>query len=491
MPFFDFTFPLWMQVTHWINAVLMIFLIRSGIQILSDHPKLYWNDDSINGSEWIKFGKKVMPKDKLWTSMDEAENVNSFIALPGGHHNLGAGRRWHFLAAATWLVNGLVYIFLLVATGMWKDIVPTSWSIFPESLHTLIDYVAFQTPPAASFTPFDPLQQLTYFIVIFVLAPLQVLTGLCMSPAFIGRFPWYPKLFGGRQAARSLHFIVMLMFVAFIVVHVTLVLAVGFPSSIGSMTAGTDISMNIGLMIFFAIIVGLFVLNVWATWFTLKDQRRWQIIGDRILEPLMDSIFGRLISRQHYTVDDISSYHRVNGYPPKTPEWLKLKENNFKDWKLRIFGLVDEEVHLSLEDLKKLPKTEYIAKHNCIQGWSAVAQWGGVQISELLKLVKVNSKAKYIIFYAYDIQDDGDQFYESLTLKQAVRPQTMLAYEMNWHTLPIEHGAPIRLRAESKLGFKMVKYIKEIELADDIRDIRRGRGGYREDNQYFETIASI
>lgn len=491
MPFFDFTFPLWVQVTHWINAILMLFLIRAGIQILSDHPKLYTNDDAIDGSEWIKFGKKIMPKDKLWTSMDEAENVNSLIALPGGHHNLGSGRRWHFLAAFTWVINGLVYVALLFATGMWRDIVPTSWSIIPESMHTFITYATLHTPPASAFTPFDPLQQLTYFLVIFVMAPLQILTGLCMSPAFIGRFPWYAKLFGGRQMARSIHFVIMVLFVAFIVVHVALVVLVGFPSSIGSMTVGTDVSMSAGLLIFFGIFAALILLNVWATWYTLKDQRRLQILGDRILEPLMSGLFGRLVSRQHYTFDDISPYHRVNGYPPTTAEWLAHKEQGFNDWKLRVFGLVEEEKHFSLEDLKALPKTEYIAKHNCIQGWSAVAQWGGVEISELLKQVRVLPKAKYIIFYAYDIKDDGDQFYGSLSLKFALRPQTMLAYEMNWTTLPIEHGAPLRLRAESKLGFKMVKYIKEIELADDIRTIRRGRGGYREDNQFYETIASI
>lgn len=491
MHFFDFTFPLWVQVTHWINVVLMLFLIRSGIQILSDHPKLYQNDDALDGTEWIKFGKKVMPKDKLWTSMDEAEHVNSVIALPGGRHNLGSGRRWHFLAAFTWVLNGLVYVFLLFATGMWRDIVPTSWSIIPESFHTFVTYLTFNTPPASAFTPFDPLQQLTYFSVIFILAPLQILTGLCMSPAFIGRFPWYAKLFGGRQMARSIHFVVMLLFVAFIIVHVSLVLIVGFPSSIGSMTLGHDISMTTGLVVFFGIIGGLTLINVWATWYTLKDQRRLQILADRLLEPLMNGLFGRLISRQQYTVDDISPYHRVNGYPPTTPEWLTLKEHEFKDWKLRIFGLVEEEVHLSLDELKSLPKTEYIAKHNCIQGWSAVAQWGGVHISELLKLVRVSPKAKYIIFYAYDVKEDGDQYYGSLSLKQVAQPQTMLAYEMNWHPLPIEHGAPLRLRVESKLGFKMVKYIKEIELAEDIRDIRRGRGGYREDNQFYDTVASI
>jgi hypothetical protein len=76
-------FPLWLRANHFINLFCISLLMRSGVQILADHPKLYWNDDSTDGSEWIKFGQKRMPKDRLWTSMDEAEHVNSIIALPG------------------------------------------------------------------------------------------------------------------------------------------------------------------------------------------------------------------------------------------------------------------------------------------------------------------------------------------------------------------------------------------------------------------------
>lgn len=107
-------FPLWLRITHFINLFCILLLMRSGIQILADHPKLYWNDASIDGSEWVKFGKKRMPKDRLWTSMDEAEHVNSVIAIPGGHHNLGTGRRWHLLTVIVWVVNGLSYGALLL-----------------------------------------------------------------------------------------------------------------------------------------------------------------------------------------------------------------------------------------------------------------------------------------------------------------------------------------------------------------------------------------
>lgn len=484
-------FPIWLRATHWINALLTIFLIRSGIQILADHPKLYWNDDSTPGSEWIKFGKKIMPKDRLWTSRDEEEDVNHVIALPGGRHNLGSGRRWHFLAAFTWVINGAAYMILTLTTGLWQHLVPTSWSIFPAAFHTFTEYATFHIPPANEFQPYDPLQQLTYFAIVFILAPLMILTGLAMSPAFIGRFPWYTKIFGGRQAARSIHFIIMVMFVIFIPGHIILVLLVNFPQDIAAMTIGKSVSPEAGLLLYFGVIGALTLLNVWATWYTIKDQRRLQLMIDLYFEPLIRRLFGSMTSRQKYTKKDISAFFRVNGYPPKTSEWVSLSKDDFKDWKLRVTGLVEKKMLLSLADLKKLPKTEQITKHNCIQGWSGVAEWGGLLVSEFLEYVKVSPEARYVVFHAYDIDEDGKEYYGSLSLNEARQPQTLLAYEMNWNPLPIEHGAPLRLRVETKLGFKMVKYIREIEFVKNIRDIRVGRGGYREDEQYFDTVASI
>lgn len=487
----DLGFPIWLRITHWVNAVVMIFLIRSGIQILSDHPKLYWNDDTTPGTEWIKFGKKIMPKDRLWTSLDEAEYVNPVIALPGGHHNLGSGRRWHFLAAFTWVINGAVYMTLILASGLWQRLVPSSWSIIPESFHTFVDYITFHIPPASAFHPYDPLQQLTYFGIVFILAPLMILTGLAMSPAFIARFPWYTKIFGGRQGARSIHFIIMILFVLFIPIHIILVLLVGFPHDISSMTIGKNISVGTGLLLYLGVIGGIVLMNVWATWYTIRNQRRFQLMIDLYFEPLIRKIFGRLRSKQNYTKNDISPFFRVNGYPPKDPDWITLSKDNFKDWKLKITGLEGKDKFMTLEDLKKLPKSEQITKHNCIQGWSAIAQWGGITLSDFMKNLTINPRAKYIVFYAYDRDQNKAEYYSSVSIKEATYPQSLLAYEMNWNPLPIEHGAPIRLRMESKLGFKMVKYIKEISFVENIRDILAGRGGYREDNQYFDVVASI
>jgi Prokaryotic cytochrome b561. len=102
----DLGFPIWLRINHFINLLCIFFLMRSGLQILADHPKLYWNNHCRPGSEWIKFGKKKMPTNRLFTSMDEAEEISPVFAIPGGHHNLGAGRNWHFLIVPLWILMG-------------------------------------------------------------------------------------------------------------------------------------------------------------------------------------------------------------------------------------------------------------------------------------------------------------------------------------------------------------------------------------------------
>lgn len=266
--------PAWLRITHLLNFFLIVLLVRSGIQILADHPKLYFNDDSTPGTEWLKFGKKKMPKDKLWTSMDEAITPIPG-ALPGGWHNLGLGRSWHFLTALSWVLNGLVYVVLLFATGLWKTLIPTSFSIFPDAWHTLIIYLHFQIPPSVLFNPFDPLQQLTYAAIVFIVAPLMILTGLAMSPAIIGRFPWYAKIFGGRQTARSVHFLGMVSIIGFTIVHVTLVFVVNYPHTVNSIVFGSPTagSGTPATLIIIVAIIAVIALNILLTTLTMRHKR--------------------------------------------------------------------------------------------------------------------------------------------------------------------------------------------------------------------------
>src|SRR5215217_2094475 len=148
------------------------------------------------GSEWARFTRKKMPKDKLYDTLDEEESYSSIVSMPG-HSQLGLGRHWHFISVIGWLLYGLVYVVLLLATGVWHRFWPYSWEIFPQAVKDIITYLRFELPPTLPGQPYNAIRKLTYGAVVFILAPFQIATGAAQSPALEARFPWYVKLFGG------------------------------------------------------------------------------------------------------------------------------------------------------------------------------------------------------------------------------------------------------------------------------------------------------
>jgi sulfoxide reductase catalytic subunit YedY len=487
-----FDFPLWLRLTHYINFLFLTLLVRSGIQILSDHPRLYWNKHCTPGSEWLKFTRKVFPKDKEWTSMDEAVDVSPWIALPGGRHNLGLGRHWHFFAVGFWVINGLVYVAFLFGTGGWRRLIPTSWEIFPAAWQATLSYAAFQTPAVSALHPYNPLQQLTYAGVVFILAPLAILTGAAMSPAMDARFPWYARLFGNRQKARSLHFLVMAAYLIFIPLHVVLVVIENFPRKMDQIVLGLEnqheaLAVALGL----AAIAVVVAIHVLLTRWSQRRPRTVQHVSGMFTDWMTRLLLSGLTSRQEYKATDVSPYFWVNGTPPAWEAWSELVKDGFACWRLEVKGLVEQPMSLSLAELRAMPSTRQITQHCCIQGWSAFAEWRGVPLAEILKRCRVLPPARYLIFHSHEVDEQGHEYYASLDIKEAGHPQTILAYEMNGAPLMMKHGAPLRLRVETKLGFKMIKWLKAIEFVEDYRNVGEGQGGYREDFQYFGTDAEI
>src|SRR6185436_15151091 len=133
---------------------------------------------------------------------------------------------------------GVIYLLALATSDQWQRLVPTSWAVLPQAWDAAMAYLRLDIPGAGN--PYNALQQLTYFGLVFVLTPLQISTGLAMSPALAGRFPWFPRLFGGRQAARSLHFLGLVAFVAFTVHHVALVIAHGLVGGLAAIVLGIE-----------------------------------------------------------------------------------------------------------------------------------------------------------------------------------------------------------------------------------------------------------
>jgi sulfoxide reductase catalytic subunit YedY len=494
-------FPLWLRASHYINLLFIGLLIRSGIQILGAHPRLYFKEDSKPGTEWIKFTRQKVPQGRLYTSMDDEVPVSPVLALPG-EDNLGPGRHWHFFSVIFWALNGIIYVVLLFATGEWTRLIPTSWTIFPAAWHTFVTYITFHIPPASDFRPYDPLQQLAYAGVVFILGPLMILTGAAMSPSIEARFPWYVRLFRNRQAARSLHFIVMLAFTIFVIIHTALVLIVHFPDNIRNIVFG-DPNANLGWAIAIAVVALLVVAAIyfWASWYTLRHRRTMQHALGTLVDPVRAALLHREVSKQHFTPSNITSYFWVNGRPPESEEFQRLAKDGFAEWNLHVFGLVEQPLLLSLADLRQMPKQTQITRHNCIQGWSDIAEWGGVPLTEILQQCRPLPDAKYLVFTSYqkgkesvkpELKEAQEQtFYEVIDMTLAKHPQTILAYEMYGQPLPLEHGAPLRLRVETVLGYKMVKYLRSIELVDDYSKVGLGQGGFREDFQYYGRGAEI
>ncbi|HEX7355471.1 MAG TPA: molybdopterin-dependent oxidoreductase [Mycobacteriales bacterium] len=492
-------FPWWVVVTHFLNIFFMLLLFRSGVEVLSAFPKLYWYDDCPPGREWARFSRKMFAADSRtpWTSLDEEEAWSPWLALPG-RKNLGLGRHWHFLSVQFWVLTGAVYVSMVFASGYWHYLIPTHWSIVPDSIKAVGTYLQFHIPAKIPGQPFEPAQKLAYFLVIFVLAPLQIATGAAMSPAVLARFPWYGKLFGGKQRARSLHFIGLCLFAAFVTVHVFMVIIHGVPDEFTKIVLAGDrsrptLALAIGLTGLF--LIGIF--HVAITVFSLRHRRATQRLLGFVVNPFEAMLSRTFTSRERFGWSDISPFFRVNGYPPPDPAFQRLAADGFVDYRLPIGGLVEHPVSLSLADLRELGTSEQITKHNCIQGWTAVAEWGGVPLARILELVRPTPEARHVVFYAFDDKGltEGEgrygYFYGSIPLYLAENPQTILALEMNGAPLPLEHGAPVRVRIETQLGFKMVKWVKAIEFVSDVKDIGQGQGGWREDQQYYANAAGI
>jgi len=206
-------------------------------------------------------------------------------------------------------------------------------------------------------------------------------------------------------------------------------------------------------------------------------------------------LLGRQSLAREYGLADLSPVFRANGtQAPESEEYNRLREDGFADWRLRVDGLVQQPLNLSLSDLKRLPSRTQITRHDCVEGWSAIGQWQGVPLGRILDIAWLKPGARYVVFHCADeletTFDGSGRYYESIDLLDAYHPQTILAYAMNGDDLPVAHGAPLRLRVERQLGYKQAKYLMRLEVVSAFDTLWGGRGGYWEDRGY-EWYAGI
>jgi thiosulfate reductase cytochrome b subunit len=245
------------RVTHWINALCFVILLMSGLQIFNAHPALYWGlqstfdrpllalaakqegDDSIKGVTTL-FGWSFATTGVLGASRDESGQLTergfpSWATIPS-YQDLATGRRWHFFFAWLLVLNGAVYVVNLFARRHLRDFLPSGRELraIPASI---AEHLRLHFPKGDEALHYNVLQKLAYLSVIVAL-PILILAGLTMSPAIDAAFPWLLDVFGGRQSARTIHFIAAFYLVGFVVVHIVMVLVSGFLNNMMSMITG-------------------------------------------------------------------------------------------------------------------------------------------------------------------------------------------------------------------------------------------------------------
>jgi len=245
------------RIWHWINALTVFVMLMSGLMIFNAHPRLYWGQYGANFDHaWLEIGStqdsgflrvgslSIATTGVLGYRTQADGNINR-RAFPGwatipSDYSLSAGRRWH-LAFAWILAIGLIayWIASLLNRHAWRDLTPRPAELAPRHLWQEIkDHARLRFPAGAAALNYNTLQKLSYFGVIFVLLPLLVLTGLAMSPGMDAAWGWLIDLTGGRQSARSIHFICAMAIAAFILVHLIMVVLAGPVNEIRSMITG-------------------------------------------------------------------------------------------------------------------------------------------------------------------------------------------------------------------------------------------------------------
>jgi len=481
-PSVDSGFPWWLQLQHFINMFFMLFILRAGVQILADHPRLYWRRDCTPGTDWFRFQVPI-PKGRMWTAKDDSVTLPSWLGIPGIRHSIGLARWWHFSINLLWVTNGVVFYGLLFATDQWRRLVPMTWDVFPGALSTAIQYASLNFPVDHSWTRYNGLQQLSYFITVFIAAPVSIATGLMQSPAISNKSGWFGRLFN-RQAMRSAHFISFCWFVVFILAHGIMVFVTGLRENTNHMFAGVDNGSWAGLPLFLLAMAVMTTAWLLASPFTIRHARLVQRAGS-LMVGWIKGLAEWWDPNSQLAEKDISPFFWPNGTMPNSQAYDALAAGAFADYRLRVSGLVEAPGEFTLTDLKAMPKQEQITTHFCIQGWSGVAKWGGIPMRHILDLVRPTPEARYAVFYSLADGSDGGRYYDVHKLSNMRHQLTLLAYEMNGAPLSVVHGAPLRLRCENELGFKMVKWIAAIEFVHDFVHLGAGQGGYNEDHEFY------
>jgi DMSO/TMAO reductase YedYZ molybdopterin-dependent catalytic subunit len=200
------------------------------------------------------------------------------------------------------------------------------------------------------------------------------------------------------------------------------------------------------------------------------DDGGWWGVGETLTYATQRLLMSHHSMAREFSRSEISKAIPVSGDPPTTGPYAEMLSNGFRNWRLPIDGLVARPTSFSVDQLKTMPIRNQITHQACEEGWSFIAEWHGVRLSDVLSLVGVSPKARFVVVYAYD------GAWDSLDLPDAFHPQTFLTYGMNGKELSAPYGAPLRLRVARQLGYKSVKFLSRITLVDSLKNVGDGKG---------------
>jgi thiosulfate reductase cytochrome b subunit len=248
------------RLTHWINVLALTLLLMSGLNIFGAHPALYWGQKAVFAQPWLSITAEMAKGDEmrgvtqLGSAKFDTTGVLGYsgkvgdrtpVAFPSwatvpSYRDLADARHWHFFFAWLFVINGLIYWLVgLIGGHIRKDLLPTRTDVAPRNLwHEIVTHARLRFPKGEEARRYNVLQKGAYLAVVLILLPLMVLTGLCMSPGFDAGARWLVDVFGGRQSARTIHFITAFAIVGFVLLHLFMVVASGTWNNIRSMITG-------------------------------------------------------------------------------------------------------------------------------------------------------------------------------------------------------------------------------------------------------------
>jgi thiosulfate reductase cytochrome b subunit/DMSO/TMAO reductase YedYZ molybdopterin-dependent catalytic subunit len=441
--------PLFVRWTHWINFPILTLMIWSGLMI-------YWANDV------------------FWPPIPDS--VYRILHLD---HRLAEGMAYHFALMWVFAVNGLLYVATLIITGEWRDLIPNQHS-FKGAFKVILHDFGISKKPLPQ-EKFNSAQRIAYTLII-VMGFGSLVSGLAIyKPIQVGGLT---QSLGGYEQARLIHYLLTAGYIAFFFIHVGQVIRAGW------INFAAMVGLRRPRLAFAALLIGL------IGGFAVFTMLRYAPQSDGLASP-----FRRVLDFNASLFEKFLEPNRTDPIQAVVPAGKRARFNGDvglsqdfdpSHWKMKVNspvggGAAPTEVTVTIDDLKKLPRTQITNDFKCIEGWSEVMSFAGVRFIDFMKHYHVGTHSGQDAdfennrkdLYGYvGLQTPDGEYYVSIDMKSMLDPQTLLAYEQNGAPLTAREGAPLRLAIPNKYGVKNIKRIGQIIFSDSRLPDYWGEQGY-------------